>query len=611
MAAAGAETRAVTLQLTPKVSLAMQVAPDCSCADLAAALSILLARPAGQIVLEAAEGGQRLSGADPVPDAVRLGAPASPSRAPVRAPLTRSQTGPAPPPGAGKPPRAAPAAAHVDAAQAPGAASPPRKGPRQTSASAPRPAPQGGAAKGPPSPAARPAAPAGAPQHRGSDAAPAALEEGRKALRALQPADLRRLAKGNPGGALGQLMDAVLTALGNARPNWESAQRELDDIKFIDKVCRVDPPQGRMMRRVEQLAASAGPAHHDDIRKQGGAAGVALAQWVTALVGGNVQQQPAENGAAPAAEPAARPPARKEKERPAPVKAPVQAHPAPGATRRATATQDTPRSGSAPAGSLESAREALDALSNAELREVRSTATPTPAVEKTLAAVLTVLNHRNTEWDNAKKQMSNTKAFVQTLCDVAKNPEKHLQLSRHQTREVQKMVKDPALSPDSMAKAPVAAQAMAQWVRAVCGHCVSNIKQDHPPGASPAAAPAAPPAAAPRAPAQQIAPAAGSGVLGAAAPAPAPAPVPAPEAEPAPSPPEAAPQSADAEPTAAPVAEPEAAATEEASTEETAQPASTEEAAQPPAEAGAEQGGEPQQADPFAGQDPKDFPTEF
>eukprot|EP00756_Hemistasia_phaeocysticola_P028523 Hpha_TRINITY_DN16179_c2_g1::TRINITY_DN16179_c2_g1_i1::g.7929::m.7929 len=445
----------VILFLSDNVGLKLSVREGSTCASLQEALEVFFPRHPSSHWHFAADGA-KLAAGDAVPVKLNL-CVQQPSSAkpepPKRQAYSRSQTNPTPP----VRPTRKPDATH-EKDRSPASDQHPRPvrsgGLRDSSASLPS----------PPRRAAR--------ESSGCLGDVSSLEDARKALgHHLQPADLRRLQKGN-SGPVAALMDVVMVALGNTRPTQEAVQRELTDMQFVSRLRKLEPPQdSRVVRRLEEKAEAVSPARHEELRKQGGQGAVALAQWLVVLTqstkGGHsapstkaphngVGGDAPDSGRGGAAAAGATRPSRTQK-KPAPPPPPVAAPAAP--VLSSNIPEDV-------AAGLTAAVDGLRGQTNAHLRELRSLKAPPALVSQVLSLALTLLGQKDTSWEAAKKALQNTKGFVDMLC-LVKVENLPKELTRAQLKAAQKIINDPSMTEDSVAKASEAALAIHRWAVAV------------------------------------------------------------------------------------------------------------------------------------------------
>lgn len=109
---------------------------------------------------------------------------------------------------------------------------------------------------------------------------------------------------------------------------------------------------------------------------------------------------------------------------------------------------------------LEAAVDALEKLDKKSIAEVKAYAKPPDLVMKTMSAVMTVMD-KPPNWAQAKLELNDV-AFLPRLKNFDKD-----NISNNTMKRVDKFVKDPTFTPQSVGKVSSAAGALCQWVHAM------------------------------------------------------------------------------------------------------------------------------------------------
>ena len=110
---------------------------------------------------------------------------------------------------------------------------------------------------------------------------------------------------------------------------------------------------------------------------------------------------------------------------------------------------------------LQAATKALNTLDQKDIGEMKMYATPPEDLVMVLNAVC-LLKKIPQNWDSAKKEMGNPKAFLTSLQEFDKD-----NIQEGQLKKLKKFTNDPKFTPENIGKKSVAGKSICMWVKAM------------------------------------------------------------------------------------------------------------------------------------------------
>eukprot|EP01060_Flectonema_neradi_P033862 TRINITY_DN5792_c0_g1_i1.p1 TRINITY_DN5792_c0_g1~~TRINITY_DN5792_c0_g1_i1.p1 ORF type:complete len:573 (+),score=145.08 TRINITY_DN5792_c0_g1_i1:43-1761(+) len=264
-----------------------------------------------------------------------------------------------------------------------------------------------------------------------------ALEEARQRLSKTTPDDIRKITGiTQPPPALTLLIENMMLTCGASNKSWEAAMRELGDMRFLNKLCNIEPQfSDRVIRKLENCVY----AGEEVMKKVAGVAGVNLLTWLKALT--------AACKVAPVAE-----------EKP---------------ERHATHEESQEEMEK-----LKQAAAALSEAKNSDFRDFRTYTstnhTSVPGIALPMAGMQAALGKRDTSMESGLRMTLNPSTLKSLLIDAATDPAKHLTLDRSEFIAFQKIITHMDKNTTPLEKEPAALAAIVQWVKAAYQY--SSIK---------------------------------------------------------------------------------------------------------------------------------------